>query len=97
MLAVPEELFPQHKKESDAHKVFVEKGIFHQYQENSGKNWEYKSHGFKVWINFEGDIIFIIPCHWNPDHGEQTIIDIKEWIEKELGIVQIEKGTKVSW
>ena len=94
-LTVPEILFSQHKKEVDAHKWVKGENSYGHYPENRGK-WEYQSHGFDIWINFEGDIVFIIPCHWNPDHGDQTIVDIKEWIKKELGDFAI-KEAKVSY
>lgn len=79
---VPEELFSQHKKEDDAHKWIINEGVCFRFPENSGK-WEYKSHGFDIWFDFNGDggereIVFIVPCHWNPDHGIQTISDLKD-------------------
>lgn len=73
---VPEELFPQHKKDVDAHRWIIGKdGTMGHFPENPGK-WEYKGHGFKIWLGFEGDIVFVVPCHWDPDHGDRTIIDI---------------------
>ena len=90
---VPEELFLQHKKEADAHRwVSGKHGIIGHFPQNPGK-WEYKGHGFDIWLGFEGDIVFVIPCHWNPDHhGDLTIIDIREWIKDNLGDVKTAKA-----
>lgn len=94
-ITVPDVLFPQHKKEVDAHRWVKRKNVYSHYPQNSGI-WEYQSHGFEIWINFEGDIVFIIPCHWDTGHGDQTAIDIKEWIKKELGDFEI-KESNVSY
>lgn len=90
---VPEELFHQHKKECDAHKwVQVEGGLLLHYDPllNPG-NWKYCSHGFEVWFNFEGDIVFVIPCHWNEYHGQLTLLDMAEWIKANLGYIKIKR------
>ena len=86
---VPEELFPQHKKEVDAHRwVDGKDGVLGHFPENLGK-WQYKGHGFDIWLGFEGDIVFVVPCHWDLDHGHWTVIDIGEWIRDNLGDVKI--------
>ena len=88
---VPEELFPQHKKDVDVHRWVPGKdGMIGHFPTNPGK-WEYKGHGFEIWLGFEGDIVFVVPCHWNPDHGDLTIIDIREWIKDNLGDVKTTK------
>lgn len=90
---VPEELFPQHLKECDAHRwVPTDGGLLLHYDPplNPG-NWEYRSHGFEIWLDFEGCIVFIVPCHWNYDHGHYTLIDVGEWINTNLGDVKIKK------
>jgi hypothetical protein len=98
---VPEELFSQHKKDVDAHRWVVEKdGTMGHYPTNPGK-WEYKGHGFDIWLGFKGedgetDIVFVVPCHWNSDHGDLTILDLKEWIKDNLGEVEI-KEQKVTY
>ena len=86
---VPEELFHQHKKDVDSHRWVPGKdGMMGHFPENRGK-WKYKGHGFDIWLGFEGDIVFVVPCHWNPDHGHWTIIDIGEWIKANLGDIKI--------
>jgi len=101
IVQVPEELFPQHKKEVDTHKWIVGKdGIMCHFPENHGK-WEYKGHGFEIWIGFEADdgekdIVFNVPCHWNTDHGHWTLLNLEEWIKTNLGEVKI-KEAKVSY
>lgn len=98
---VPEQMFPQHKKEVDVHRWVVGKdGIMGHYPKNPGK-WQYMSHGFEVWIGFKGEdgekeIVFVVPCHWNPDHGNLTLIDLEEWIKNKLGEVEI-KEKKVTY
>ena len=88
---VPEELFSQHKIEVDAHRwVSGKSGITGHFPQNIGK-WEYKGHGFEIWLGFEGNIVFVVPCHWDPDHGNLTIIDIGEWIKDNLGDVKTTK------
>ena len=95
-LRVPEGLFVQHKKEVDAHRFVVEnEGVVRHFPENLGK-WEYLSHGFDIWLNFEGDIVFVAPCHWDTDHGHWTILDLKEWIKSNLGDIKITQE-KVSY
>lgn len=90
---VPAELFHQHKKECDAHKwIRIEGGLFLHYDPllHPG-NWEYCSHGFEVWFNFNGDMVFVIPHHWNCGHGHLTLIDISEWIKDNLGDIRIKR------
>lgn len=86
---VSEELFPQHKQEVDAHRWIIGKdGTMGHFPENPGK-WEYKGHGFEIWLGFEGDMVFVVHCHWDPDHGDRTIIDIGKWIKANLGDIKI--------
>lgn len=81
---IPDELFSQHKKESDAHKwVKGKNGSFIHFSQNKGK-WIYKSHGFDIWLGFEEKIVFMVNCHWSYNHGEQTILDIEQWIKDRL-------------
>ncbi len=88
-IRVPEELFLKHKKEVDAHRWVVGKdGTMGHFPENPGK-WEYKGHGFEIWLGFEGDIVFVVPCHWDPDHGHLTLLDMAEWIKANLGDIKI--------
>lgn len=88
---VPDTLFSQHEKDVDAHRWVVRgEGVMSHFPENPGK-WEYKGHGFEIWLGFEGDIVFVASCHWNPDHGHWTIIDIEKWIEDNLGDVEIKE------
>jgi hypothetical protein len=59
------------------------------------------SHGFEIWIGFKGDdgekdIVLVVPCHWDPDHGHWTLLDLEEWIKTNLGEVKI-KEQKVSY
>ncbi len=101
VVLVPEKLFPQHKKESEAHRWVVGKdGTAGHYPTNPGK-WQYMSHGFEIWIGFIGDdgekdIVLVVPCHWDPDHGHWTILDLEEWINTNLGEVKI-KEQKVTY
>ena len=96
---VSADMFIQHKKEDDAHRWVTGNGnISTQYEpsrmpENCG--WEYQSHGFEIWIGFEKDIVFIVPCHWNYDHGRFTLIDIRVWIKDNLGNINI-KNERIS-
>lgn len=85
-IQVPENLFSQHKKEVEAHKVPKNKMYGHL---ESSDEWEYKGHGFEIWLNFQGNIVFITGCHWNEEHGEVTITDFKKWITDNLGDVKI--------
>lgn len=81
---VPEVLFSQHKKETDAHKWVKGKGgISLHFPQNKGE-CTYKSHGFEIWLGFEEKIVFVVPCHWSYNHGEQTILDIEQWIKERL-------------
>ncbi len=94
-LFVPTELFPQHKKDVDVHKWIKGKdGVLRHFPQNSG-DWEYVPHGFDIWIGFKDDgdkdIVFIIPCHWSPDHGHWTLLDIAQWIKDNLGEIEIKK------
>ena len=93
---VPEELFPQHKKEVDAHRwVDGEDGKKLHFSTNPGK-WKYEGHGFEIWLGFEGDIVFVVACHWDPDHGHFTLVDIGEWVKDNLGDIEITQE-KVSY
>lgn len=92
---VPKELFLQHKKEAEAHRWVVKDGIAYHYAKNSGE-WQYLSHGFDIWIGFKGDdgekdIVLVVPCHWDPDHGHWTLLDLEEWINTNLGEVKIKE------
>lgn len=90
---VPEESFPQHLKECDAHRSVPtgEGHLLHYDPPLNPGNWEYHSHGFEIWIDFEGDIVFVVPCHWSYGHGQHTLIDIREWIRVNLGDIKITK------
>lgn len=96
IVQVPNELFHQHKKEVDAHK-WVEKEMIGHHSTHSGE-WKYLSHGFEIWLGYKGEdkgkeIVLVVPCHWNPDHGELTLIDLAKWIETNLGEVEIKAQT----
>lgn len=101
IVQVPEELFPQHKKEAEAHRWVVGKdGTMGHHSTNPGE-WQYMSHGFEIWIGFEGDdgekdIVLVVPCHWDSDHGHWTLLNLEEWINTNLGEVKI-KEQKVSY
>jgi hypothetical protein len=101
IFGVPKELFSQHKKEVDAHRWVVEKdGVIGHYPTNLGK-WEYMSHGFDIWIGLKGengetDIVFVVPCHWDSEHGDLTLLDLKKWIKDNLGEIEI-KEQRVSY
>ncbi len=96
IVQVPAELFPQHKKEAEAHRWVVGKdGTAGHHSTHSGE-WQHLSHGFDIWIGFEADngekdIVLVVPCHWDPDHGHWTIIDLEEWIRTNLGDVKIKE------
>lgn len=77
---IPEVLFSQHKKECDAHRWVKGK----HFPQNKGK-WIFESHGFEIWLGFEEKIVFVVNCHWSYNHGEQTILDIEQWIKDMLG------------
>lgn len=94
---VPEELFPQHKKEAEAHRWVTKEGQegYYHHSTNPGE-WQHLSHGFEIWIGFIGDdgekdIVLVVPCHWDPDHGHWTLIDLEEWIKTNLGEVKIKE------
>lgn len=95
-IKVPENLFFQHKKDVDAHKWVENKngdyGHFPQNISEDGKTWAYRSHGFEIWLNFEGNIVFIAECHWNAEHGDITIRDLEEWIKTNLGDIKIKEA-----
>lgn len=100
IVQVPNESFHQHKKDVDAHRWVVKDGKAGHYPTNPGE-WQYLSHGFDVWIGFKGDdgekdIVFVVPCHWDPDHGDRTILDLEEWINTNLGEIKI-KEQKVTY
>lgn len=99
---VPEELFPQHKKEAEAHRWVTKEGSsdYYHHSRNPGE-WQYVSHGFEIWIGFIGDdgekdIVLVVPCHWDPDHGHWTLLNLEEWIKTNLGEVKI-KEQKVTY
>lgn len=99
IVQVPKELFLQHKKEVDVHRwVFGKDGTMGHFPENPGK-WEYDGHGFEIWLGFKGDdgekdIVLVVPCHWDPDHGHWTLLDLEEWIKTNLGEVNSEVKIK---
>lgn len=102
VVKVPEELFPQHKKEAEAHRWVTKEGKegYYHFSTNPGE-WQHMSHGFEIWIGFIGDdgekdIVLVVPCHWDPDHGHWTLIDLGEWIKTNLGEVKI-KEQKVTY
>ena len=100
IVQVPNELFHQHKKDVDAHKWVVKGGKSYHYPTNPGE-WQYLSHGFDVWIGFKGDdgekdIVFVVPCHWDPDHGDRTLLDVEARINTNLGEIKI-KEQKVTY
>ena len=96
---VSPDIFLQHKKEADAHRWIRKDGdmcTHYDPERNPGEcGWEYLSHGFEMWLNFEGDIVFVVPCHWDEDHGRFTLVDIREWIKDNLGDIKI-KSERVS-
>ncbi len=102
VVQVPEELFPQHKKEAEAHRwVTKEGGSGHYHYPTNPGEWQYLSHGFEIWIGFkaddgEKDIVLVVPCHWDPDHGHYTLLDLEEWVKTNLGEVKI-KDQKVTY
>lgn len=94
---VPNDLFSQHKKEVDAHKWVVKDGMTGHYSTHSGE-WKYLSHGFEIWLRYKGEdegkeIVLVAPCHWDPDHGKLTLVDLLEWIKANLGEVEIKEQT----
>ena len=40
-------------------------------------------HGFQVWIE-KDQLVFISNAHWNIEHAEETIEDLKQWIRENI-------------
>ena len=89
IILISEENFSNHNKKFEGKEPHlwyeIAEGIYSHYPDGSptSPNIVSHGHGFRAFIE-KDKIVFVAPAQWSYEHGEETLEDLKEWIQMNL-------------